>query len=99
MKMKLLEPSERLQAVVHGTDVVGVSLGKADKHGYFTVGWHRLEFIDVVKEGTSVRLEWPTSDFVNVRIGSMFPNTNLSPLDMQSNHKSISDELTKELKR
>lgn len=81
MKMKLLEPSEGLQAVVHGTDVVGASIGKADKHGYFTIGWQRLEFIDVVRESTSIRLEWPTSDFINVRVGSNFPGTDASPFE------------------
>lgn len=84
MKMKYLEPNEGLQAVVHGTDVIGVSFGKADKHGYFTVGWQRLEFIDIVKQSTGVRLEWPTGGFVNVRIGSRFPYTNVSPFELHS---------------
>lgn len=75
MVMKADQPNEGLQAVIHGTDVVGISLGKADKHTYFTIGWHRLEFIDVLKESTSVRLEWPDSTFANVRVGSKFPVT------------------------
>lgn len=79
MKMRFVEPNEGLQAVVHGTDVAGISLGKADKHGYFTVGWQRLEFIDVLKDSTAIRLERPTNDFVNVRIGSNFPGTDVSP--------------------
>jgi hypothetical protein len=99
MKMKYLEPNEGLQAVVHGTDVAGVSLGKADKHGYFTVGWHRIEFIDVVKESIAIRIEWPTNDFVNVRIGSRFPNTTFSPLETQSRHVDISEKPTTELNR
>ncbi len=73
MKMKVAKPNEGLQAVVHGTDIVGVSLGKADKHGYFTVGWNRLQFIDILKESTSICLEWPNSSFGNVRVGSEFP--------------------------
>lgn len=73
MKMKAAKPNEGLQAVVHGTDVVGVGIGKADKHGYFTIGWQRLEFIQILKESTSVRLEWPDSTFGNVRVGSEFP--------------------------
>ena len=73
MKMKATKPDEGLQAVIHGTDIVGVSLGKADKHGYFTVGWNRLQYIDVLKESTSIRLEWPDNSFFNVRVGSEFP--------------------------
>jgi hypothetical protein len=73
MKMKSTKPNEGLQTVVHGTDVLGVSVGKADKHRYFTAGWHRLKFIDVLAESTSIRLEWPDSSFFNVRVGSEFP--------------------------
>ena len=73
MKMKAAKPNEGLQAIVHGTNVLGISLGKADKHGYLTLGWQRLEFIDVLKESTSVRLEWPDNSFANVRVGSEFP--------------------------
>ena len=79
MKMKAAKPNEGLQAVVHGTDLIGVSLGKADQHGYFTVGWQRLEYIDVLKESTSIRLEWPDSSFVNVRVGSEFPGEDVLP--------------------
>lgn len=73
MKMKAAKPNEGLQAVVHGTNVLGFSLGKADKHGYLTLGWQRLEFIDILKESTSIRLEWPDNSFVNLRVGSEFP--------------------------
>lgn len=75
MKMKISASNEGLQAVVHGTDVFGISIGKADNQTYFTAGWQRLEFIDVVKESTSVRLEYdlPKSSFVNFRVGSEYP--------------------------
>lgn len=73
MKMKAAKPNEGLQAVVHGTNVLGISVGKADKHGYLTFGWQRLEFIDVLKESTSIRLDWPDNSFANVRVGSEFP--------------------------
>lgn len=74
MKMKATKPNEGLQTVVHGTDVLGLSVGKADKQSYFTVGWHRLEFIDILADSTSVRIEWPNSSFFNVRVGSEFPS-------------------------
>ena len=73
MKMKTAKPNEGLQAVVHGSDVVGLSVGKADQHGYVTVGWQRLEYIDVLKDNTALRLEWPDSAFASVRVGSQFP--------------------------
>jgi hypothetical protein len=92
MKMKAAQPSEGLQAVVHGTDVLGVSIGKANKQGYFTVGWQRVEAIDVLKESTSIRLEWPNSDFVNVRVGSKFPLESTSSKTKQSRDEVIRTE-------
>lgn len=73
VKMKVAPPSEGLQAIVRGTDVLGISLGREDQQNYVTVGWHRIQRLDVVEESTAVRLEWPSSDFVNVRVGSKFP--------------------------
>lgn len=89
MKMKASKPNEGLQAVIHGTSVVGASIGKADKHGYLTIGWQRLEFIDILKESTSIRLEWPDNTFANVRIGSKFP------LDTPSSKGVRTKDLTK----
>jgi hypothetical protein len=73
VKMRVAPPAEGLQAVVRGTDVIGLSLGRADQQAYLTLGWHRLQRLDVVQESTAVRLEWPDADFVNVRVGSRFP--------------------------
>jgi hypothetical protein len=73
LKMKAAPENEGLHAVVRGTDVLGVSLGSAEKQAYLTVGWHRVQRLDIAAESTAIRLEWPTSDFVDVRIGSRFP--------------------------
>ena len=73
MKMKVAAPNEGLQAILHGTDSFGLGIGKAHKHGYLTLGWHRLEFIDIHRESTSIRFEWPDSSFARVRVGSEFP--------------------------
>lgn len=90
MKMKTTKPNEGLQTVIHGTEVLGLSVGKADKQTYFTAGWNRLESIDILAESTSVRLEWPNSSFVNVRVGSDFPSDPRFSHGSQS-QKSISD--------
>lgn len=73
MKMKITAPSEGLQSVVHGIDIAGFTLGKGYKQYYLTLGWNRLQYIDVLKENTSIRLEWPENSFFNVRVGSEFP--------------------------
>lgn len=74
MKLKVAAPNEGLQAVVHGTDVFGFSVGKAGQHAYLTTGWHRLEFIEVVNDSATIRIERPAGrSFDAVRIGSQFP--------------------------
>ena len=73
MKMKMAPEEEGVQAIVRGTDVLGVSMGSADQQAYLTFGWHRIQRLDIVTESTAVRLEWPNSDFVNIRFGSSFP--------------------------
>ena len=73
MQMKVSPPTEGVQAVVRGTDVLGLSIGSADQQAYFTVGWHRVQRLDVIAESTAVRLEWPSSDFSEVRVGTAFP--------------------------
>lgn len=73
MKMKVTPPCEGLQAIVRGTDVLGLSLGIGEQQNYLTVGWHRTQRLDVIAESTAIRYEWPDSDFSNVRIGSNFP--------------------------
>jgi hypothetical protein len=79
LKMRVAPPAEGLQAIVRGTDVVGVSTGVADKQAYLTVGWHRIQRLDIVQESTAFRLEWPNSDFINVRVGSKFPFPTTNP--------------------
>lgn len=74
MMMKAAQPNEGLEAIVHGTDVVGISIGKTSRQRYFTIGWQRLQYIDVLKESTAVRLEWPDGTFGNVRVGSKHPD-------------------------
>lgn len=73
MKMKVSPPTEGVQAVVRGTDVLGLSIGSADQQVYLTAGWHRVQRLDVIAESTAVRLEWPSADFVEVRVGTAFP--------------------------
>ena len=73
MKMKVPPCNEGLQAIVRGTDVLGLSFGIGEQQNYLTAGWHRTQRLDVVAESTAIRYEWPDSDFAKVRIGSTFP--------------------------
>jgi hypothetical protein len=73
LKMKAAAPDEGLRALVRGTDVVGLSFGRGDQQLYVTLGWHRTQRLDVLAEDAAVRLEWPSGDFSDVRVGSRFP--------------------------
>ena len=37
------------------------------------VGYRDTRSIEVMSEETRLRVEWPTSDFFDIRIGSQFP--------------------------
>ena len=91
LKMKIAPPSEGLQAIVRGTDVLGLSFGQADRQTYVTAGWHRTQRLDVVSESTAVRYEWPDSDFSNVRVGSKFPFHPEIAGKLDANEKSDSE--------
>ncbi|MFY4729845.1 hypothetical protein [Nitrospira sp. BLG_2] len=79
MAMTIPQRNEGLQVVIHGTDVVGGSIGRVHDHGYLTLGWQRMEFIDILQESVSVCVEWPNGSFHNVRVGSRFPYTKDTP--------------------
>ena len=76
MAMKVSEPSEGVRAVVRGVDTIGLGVGSLPGHGYLAAGWQSVRRLEIVDENTAVRLEWPTADFFNVRVGSQFPRAN-----------------------
>jgi hypothetical protein len=73
MKLKVHRPQESLQAVVHGVEVWGVGFGRAEHEGYFSVGWQRIQHIDIHKESTQFLLQWGGTDFTDVCVGFGFP--------------------------
>jgi hypothetical protein len=73
LAMKVTPPKEGHQAVVRGTDLLGISAGQADEGPYLSFGWDRRRRVEILDSNTVVGLEWPNSDFFNVRIGSPLP--------------------------
>lgn len=73
MVMKASVPREGHQAIVRGTEVLGMALGNVGGQGYFTFGWEKRQQVEIVDENTAIRLEWPKGDFFNVRVGSDWP--------------------------
>ena len=73
MRMKVGETNEGVRAVVTGTDTVGIAGGSGPSERYLTIGWQRLSRLQVLDSDTSIRLEWPRSDFSSVRVGNDLP--------------------------
>ena len=73
MKMKLATPEERVRATVKGLEIIGVGAGLGKERSHVTIGWSNDKHLEVIDENTTVRFEWPTSDFFKVRVGSEPP--------------------------
>ena len=73
LKMKAVSANEGVCAIVTGTSTVGVALSKHDLRTSFGIGAQTLHQLEVVTEGTGIRLEWPTGDLFDVRVGTELP--------------------------
>jgi hypothetical protein len=75
MVMKASDPKEGHRAVVTGIDTIGVAIGyEKTASGYLIAGWENRRKIDIIDPNTSLRLEWPSNDFFNVRVGTEWPH-------------------------
>lgn len=73
MKMRIAPPVEGVQALVKGKEVIGASIGFGGADGHFLLGWNSYKQVQIVGESTSIRLEWPTSDPFDIRVGTCPP--------------------------
>lgn len=78
MQMKAAAPHDDVRAVVSGVDLLGASAGRGRDGFSMTVGWERQRYVDVVGRDAAVTLEWPTSSFGDLRVGSQFPYPTLT---------------------
>ncbi|MCH8146889.1 MAG: hypothetical protein IH987_02715 [Planctomycetes bacterium] len=95
LKMKIISPTEGVRATVRGSQTIGASFGSLEEQSYVTLGYQRRERLDVLDEDTVVRLEWPSSDFFEVRVGSEFPKEFIQEEKLANDDASNGDE-TKE---
>lgn len=72
LKMAVRPSSEGVRAVIKGTQTLGLGLGLGREDYYLSAGWNNQRILNVA-DNTSVRFEWPTADFFNVRAGTNFP--------------------------
>jgi len=73
MQMRVSEDNEGVRAVVRGTDTIGLSAGRLRHESFFSLGWQRNQWLDVIDSDTAIRLEWPSNDFSEVRVGTAPP--------------------------
>lgn len=73
MVMKASSPVNSHQAIVRGTDIFGLGLGKSDDGGYLSFGFETRRRIEIINENTTVNLIWPTGSFLETRIGANSP--------------------------
>ncbi len=79
MVMKATAPDEGIRTIVQGTEVLGVAASRVGGQYSLTLGWARRHLLEVVDEHSSVRLEWPSSSFLRVRVGSEWPRLQEPP--------------------
>ncbi len=77
-----------MSAVIKGTQTLGLGLGLGRDDYYLTAGWSNQHFVTVA-DNASVRFEWPTADFFNLRVGTNFPTADRS---INNTEKEISYE-------
>ena len=73
VRFKVVAPQEDVQAVIHGVQTLGLGVGYGGEGGQVIVGYRDTRSVEVMPEKTRLRVEWPTSDFFDIRIGSQFP--------------------------
>ena len=71
--MKATGPEDGLKAMVHGTVLSGAVLGLAKDGINLTVGYEKRQVVEIIDSETTLSLEWPTGDLLNLIIGSEFP--------------------------
>lgn len=72
MVMKAQDAGAKRVAIVRGNSYLGLFAGTGDSGGQFGAGWSSGKTIQILEPNAAVELLWPTSDFLNVRIGEPF---------------------------
>lgn len=82
LSMRVGPPAEGKKAVVHGFTVCGLAAGIADGTPFVSVGWERQQTVDILDSNTAVRLEYPTSDLMTIRVGGAPPRVPEEPKEV-----------------
>lgn len=87
MVMKVSAPENSHQAIVRGTDIVGLGIGQNKDGGYLSLGWDNRRWIEIIDKNTTVDLIWPNGNFLNTRVGSSGPRSSLPQHQKGGDHE------------
>ena len=71
--MKAVPAAEGNKAVVLGSDTVGLAIADTPVSTDISLGWVSERRLNITDENSVVRLDWPSSDFLSVRVGANPP--------------------------
>lgn len=72
--MRSVAANEGLQGVVSSTEFLGLVFSSSPQESFFSAGYSKQQRLHIIDADAAFRLEWPTADLLNVRIGSEFPH-------------------------
>jgi len=71
--LRVIDENEGLQGVVRETEFVGLALSSCPEELFIGAGYNKQQRLHIIDADAQIRLEWPTADMLNIRIGSEFP--------------------------
>lgn len=73
VRMRVAPPSEGLTAVATSVETVGVGVALTEQNRGVSVGYDASTRLTVIAADAALRVEWPTTELIDVRIGSAPP--------------------------
>jgi len=73
LRMRVLPPTNGVEAVITGNQLVGVRVGAGTTDYGLSVGYDNRRWIVINPGASPLTLGWPTADFFNFRIGTNLP--------------------------
>lgn len=75
MRTPPADPGEDARAVATQVSTLGGLVARTPEGTGLVLGWHRGARVVIVDADTQVRIEWPTSELFDVRVGSRPPES------------------------
>ena len=80
LRLRVLPPTNSLQAVIKGCTIVGAKFGGSQDDFGLSLGYDARRMIYISPLDAQFSLEWPRASFFNVRLGTNVPpHFNFSP--------------------